>query len=794
MEDDSGHFFFQSPWKNIFLWNFMEVEREALIVSPTIDMDTLRKMQSILIARSQRKLRIQMMFRFTENDLLVKGMDPETLRILALLIQEPNSRIEIRLVPNLSLTAIVLDDRKALLSTGELSSASLQEELNFGQIFMDPDIVAAFKEDLMEIWNRAERQDPDKLMKYMERLKDRIDLRKELVLEDEDKGLSFSDSEFISGGKRIEPLGMDRKEPHLDETRKIIKELLIRARDAAEMDRAQAALFYLEEGLTLDPNNVDLLLEKGKILFEVEEDLDGALACFDRVLDLDEDNRDAWAYSGMCHHKRGELDDALYAYDQATDIDSQHYPVWIKKGIILGSMKGREEDGLKCLEYALSQDPYNEEAWYHKGSILDQRLGRKDEGILAYKTLLRINPKHVKGAFRMGLLSYKKFKDIPKAKKYFNRVIEADPGHLQCWMFMAEIADEVEHDFGAAFEYLESAREHDPSSPNLIHREISLLLKYRKKFKKAVELAGQLMELKPKDPLALYVSGLGKLKLEKDPAGALELLNDSIRSDPGFKPAILSKANLLAEHLDRVQDAVNLLKAAIKKDKKDPELWLELGINYFDFLYDPKEALSCFDMVTRLDIESSDGWYNKGLVLSRGFEKHQEALSCLDEATKLEDDHYLAWFEKGKILFEVYKMPEDALKCLTKALRIEPDDPSTLSLIAAIYRAGNDPIKAERFYEKAMKLEGTTLEPFLGMAELKVGTGDFSGAHSALNGALAIDPKSERVWMMKADTFRKQNELSKSLECYKRVLRINPDNQDALNRKTSVEAQLERMA
>jgi hypothetical protein len=33
----------------------------------------------------------------------------------------------------------------------------------------------------------------------------------------------------------------------------------------------------------------------------------------------------------------------------------------------------------------------------------------------------------------------------------------------------------------------------------------------------------------------------------------------------------------------------------------------------------------------------------------------------------------------------------------------------------------------------------------------------------------------------------------KRQECYKRVLRINPDNQEALNKKTSVEAQLERM-
>jgi hypothetical protein len=47
--------------------------------------------------------------------------------------------------------------------------------------------------------------------------------------------------------------------------------------------------------------------------------------------------------------------------------------------------------------------------------------------------------------------------------------------------------------------------------------------------------------------------------------------------------------------------------------------------------------------------------------------------------------------------------------------------------------------------------------------------------------------------MMKGEVFRAQNEPGKAVECYKRVLRFNPDNQDALNKKTSVEAVLERM-
>ncbi len=792
MNDDPGYFFFQSPWKNIFLWHFMEIEREALIITPVIDMDILRKIQSILIARSDRKLRIRILLRFSENDVLRRGINPETLRILALLTQEPNSKVEIRFLPNLSLTAMVLDDKKALMATGDLSSDSLLEEINYGQMMIGSDIVAAFKEDLMELWKDSIDTPSKEMLTYMDTLKERIELRKELIFEDEEKGIEFSDDEFITLGSTIQPLGKDRQEPHLDETKKIIKELLIRARDAVDLEKTQAALFYLEEGLALEKEQPDLLMEKGKILFEGEHDIEGALACFDKVLDKDDDNRDAWAYSGMCHHEKGEYDDALYAYDQATDIDSQHYPVWIKKGIVLGTLKGREEDALKCLEFSLSQDPYNEEAWYHKASILDQKLKRMDEAILAWRSLLRINPKHVVGSFRMGLLSYKKLNKIDKAKKYFNRVVETDPEHKQAWMFMAEIAENVDDDFSKAYECYENAREHHPEAPELLHREIELLLKHKKKFKKANEISKRLIEIKPKDQLALYVLALGTLRMDNNPEGALKLLNESIRSDPGFKQAILSKANVLAEFLNRAEDAVNLLKVAIKKNKTDGELWLELGINYFDFLYEPAEALKCFEKVTNLDKENAEGWYNKGLVLSRGFEKHQEGLKSLDEATRIDDDHFLAWSEKGRVLSKVYNMVDDGLACLNKAYSIEKEDPSVLAQMADIYRRKKDIRKASEFYQAAIELPDATTEPYLGMADMMIESGRFDIAQSTLNKALQIDPKSEKIWMTKADALRKEGALGKSLECYKRVIRIDPDNQDALNRKTSVEAEMER--
>lgn len=793
-EEDAGYFFFQGPWKNIFLWHFMDVEREAFLATTVMDMDLLRKLQSILIARADRRLRLRVLLRFNEEDILNRDVDPETLRILALLLDEPNSKIEVRFLANLSMTAILMDGKKAILATGDLSTSSMTEDLVFGQLMIGREAVSDLEEDLNALWESAPKISQQGIVSYMEALRERLLIRSAATLKSERQGISFKDNDRLSLGSKVPPPGKDRAEPHLDEAKKITRELLIRARDAADKSKLTAAMFYLDEGLALDPDNPELLLEKGKFLFQERKDPQAAIACFDKVLDQDENNRDAWALSGMCHHEMGALDEALYAYDQATDIDPQHYPVWIKKGTILGKKQGREKDGVKCLEFALSQDPYNEEAWFNKAAILEQRLDMMDEAVLAYRTLLRINPQHVKGAFRMGLISYKKLNNPAKAKQYLGKVLEADPAHVQAAVFMSEIAERVDRDFDAAFAHLDSAAQAASPTQELLHKEIELLLRLKKRFGRALELSGTLLELNPKDALALYVSGLGALRRDQDPSKALELMNESIRSDPNFKLALISKANILAEHLGRVQDAITLLRTALKRAQEDHELWMELGTIYFDFLYDPKEAIQCFDQVIKLDPKGTNGWYNKGLVLSRGFEKHQEALKSLDEATRLDDSNSMAWYEKGRILSKVFNMTEDALKCYRKSLTLVPDDHEVLTSTAALLRSKNDVQGAIQHYQRAIEVDPCQMDPYLCISDIYMKTGDLAAVHRTLGGALQADPRNDKVWLMKGDAFRQQNELGKALECYKRVLMANPENQDGLDRKTSIEAQLEKAA
>lgn len=792
MEDDidQGFFMFQSPWRNIFIWNLMEVEREAIIVTPVLDLQLMRKIQSIMIARKNRKLNLRFLTRFSRHDLLEKDIDPDVLKILLLLKKEPGSRVELRFAGNLSTTIAIFDSGKAIMASGDLSESSMVHSINHGVLITGNDMVKGVREDIDALWAASYQKDEDEILSYIESLKA---IRSGIAIEsfefeenDSDIGTKYSNSL----ADHVVPLGKDRKEPHLDEEKKIVKELLSRAKDAANEGASETALFYIEEALTMQSDHPDLLIEKCRILFDFTKDYNNALVCTEKVLESDVDNQDAWTYRGMCYERLGDMQEALYSYDQSTDIDPNHHPVWIRKGTILGRTRGREEDGLKCLEFALEKDPYNEEAWYSKAQVLEQKLDRMDEAVMAYRTLLRINPKHVKGSFRLGLISYKKLKDMKKAKKYFDAVVEADPSHIHAWMFKGEIAEELEGDIDGAIAYYEKARYTKGDSIEILRREIDLLIRHDIHFEKAYKLSGSLLQASPGDTIGLYVQGLGAYRIDREPNKALAILNEAIKADPRHIPTIVAKARVLAEGLNRAEDAVSLLKTALKKEPEDPSILVELGKIHFEFLYDPIEAFSIFDKLTRSSPNDPEGWYWKGLILTRGLERHQEALNSLDSATRINDGHYLAWYEKGRILSYVYSISADAIKCFRKSIKIYDRDPEVLSALAKALSEKNVEDESFDLLEKAIKVDPRYFDGYLSLYELYRRDDDPEGGAEILNQALREDPKNDRIWTKKAEAFIASKETKKALECIKRALSINAGNIEAQNIRSSLETQL----
>ena len=125
--------------------------------------------------------------------------------------------------------------------------------------------------------------------------------------------------------------------------------------------------------------------ENGTVWSNTTE-LDGrynqSLQAFQRALDLDPDDAEAWrgralAYSGLKDH-----DEALKASDKAVEIDPGYGQAWLDRGILLREM-GRAEEALFALDRALSIQPDNLDALSIKAEALTV-LGRYQEAEAAF--------------------------------------------------------------------------------------------------------------------------------------------------------------------------------------------------------------------------------------------------------------------------------------------------------------------------------------------------------------------------------------------------------------------------
>lgn len=136
-----------------------------------------------------------------------------------------------------------------------------------------------------------------------------------------------------------------------------------------ESDLLEAAQWFLDEALKIDPNYKEAWYEKGHvyILFAMGQK---AVKCFERALGLPpksvELDKLIWYWYGHAFRMMNRLEDTVRCWEEAIKLD----PTWLKphyeRTIALHSL-GREEEALDSIEFVLLDDPSDKLMLYYKG-------------------------------------------------------------------------------------------------------------------------------------------------------------------------------------------------------------------------------------------------------------------------------------------------------------------------------------------------------------------------------------------------------------------------------------------
>mgnify|MGYP000113431695 CR=1 FL=1 len=149
----------------------------------------------------------------------------------------------------------------------------------------------------------------------------------------------------------------------------------------------EGAIASFDRVVDLKPDDSETWYNRGNALSELGR-LEDAIASFDRAIEIKPDDYDAWNDRGITLHDLGKLEEAIASFDRAIEIKPENYDTWNDRAITLHSL-GQYEEAVASFDRAVAIEPDYQEAWNNRGIVLS-KLGRYEEAIASFDKALEI--------------------------------------------------------------------------------------------------------------------------------------------------------------------------------------------------------------------------------------------------------------------------------------------------------------------------------------------------------------------------------------------------------------------
>ncbi len=93
--------------------------------------------------------------------------------------------------------------------------------------------------------------------------------------------------------------------------------------NVSSLNKSDEALKVYDKAIEINPQNTDAWNNKGDALTELNRS-DEALKAYDKAIEINPQNTDAWNNKGDALSKQNKYDEAKKAFDKAIEIDSQN--------------------------------------------------------------------------------------------------------------------------------------------------------------------------------------------------------------------------------------------------------------------------------------------------------------------------------------------------------------------------------------------------------------------------------------------------------------------------------------
>lgn len=329
--------------------------------------------------------------------------------------------------------------------------------------------------------------------------------------------------------------GTDTKKDHVD-----INEIFEKGAALFKEQRFEEGFEYIDEAVTKNPKqeldykigalmslrerkSPDIIsLEQKEIPKEAKMNLD----YYDKVLSDNPANERAWNNKGNVLMKLGDIDGALECFNKAIQIKEEYVNARIGKGVALRK-KGDWGKAIECFDETLRLQPDNVTAIFAKGcTLLD--MNRVGEAVDCFDRALKLNPDYTDAWFEKGNALYTQG-NIDDAIACFEKALNIDPDDADAWFQRGNALYKVSN-FGAAIKSFDNALKLNPDDFGALFQKGNscYILGF---FEKALEAYDRALELKPEDGYALNNKAVTLRKLGRSKE-ALDYSKKSLQIEP----------------------------------------------------------------------------------------------------------------------------------------------------------------------------------------------------------------------------------------------------------------------
>lgn len=527
---------------------------------------------------------------------------------------------------------------------------------------------------------------------------------------------------------------------------------------------------FLREAATVDPADLDIRTKVAGLYLAANERAaarDEAV----KILDRSPTNEQAVLILSEASVEPAQIDDAikrLKALQQGTaDAASFH--------LALGGLASRRGDlVLAEAEFSRAQslDP--------KSSVAQMALGnlalRRDDSKAAdsaFQSAVELAPTNWVAQLKLAEVKLKAGQNA-EAKKILSDLTNSGPASIPATLSLAKVLL-TERQFEESSALIDRSLKTNSSNPDALLLRAQLALAKGKGAEAAADLEKVRSEV-PKNAQVLYNLALA-YAMEKSRLKAVETLRQAIQLEPGFREAILLKAQLEIQSRDFSAAADSLASLTTRY----PDLAQAHALLGDAYKAQGKldEALVCYRRWKELAPDAAQSSYAVGVLL-RSQEKNEEARQELENAVRLAPDFVLAIEQLAELDF----LRNDVAKATERANQLAARNPKSatpLVLLAKIHANQGALREAENDLLKGIELEPKRDDLHQLLAQLYGREKKLPQALEQLNTATSLNPSNSAAWLQAGSLLEQMQRFKEALASYEKVLELNPTATVALN-------------